>query len=746
MSKAWLKAIFVNVKPPKKLLTMKFQLGRTLLIAVVAFLLAVVVDEETNFEARLGLDTLFKLRPNRKPPDDVVIVTIDEHSDAAYGLGTDISQWRSKHAGLIKSLKDQGVALVVFDLFFSNPQPEIDTPLAEAMAEAGNVIAGECVLTQKNGWGLCGNRPIPNQPVQVYQPVPALEQAMLDNGAFPASKDTGNYVLRQSWTFLETKPTLPILAWFHWLNIKKQLQKVVQPNQPLSQWLSEQRGQCPLTTRKNVLSESEHDRLGQRINDLICRGSTRFLDFYGPPKTFKMLSYSDVRDGKATQVDSSGKVSKLNLKDKIVFVGLLPRRTQPYIDSFITPLTTTESGEMAGVEVMATHFANILEGREVTQPTDPALTMLAFGVLISFLLTTLPGRKGGFAGVLFSGLYFGLAFWCFQESGTWLPIAAPFLQFSVALVMSLCWSYWDEVIERQRLAKIIIKLTGENKRLINRLIDPEKNPNFLSKPLNREGGSDKLGVCLATDIEGYTELARRTDNTKLRNLLEDYYEVLGEVVSEHGGKVANIAGDGMIAVWVDQPIETLQLLACKAAIQGEQALSRFNATLNGETLVTRFGLHKGGFAMGPLGGVVGKHNPIGYDINIASRIEAANKKLGTRILASQSVVIGINTIMNRPIGAFLLKGVEESIEIAEIVGIESEVCKPKRQMLKRFANGLKAFRAGKWYAAHSVFTELFTIEAGDGPTKFYKSVAKTYQETPPSDWQGYIDLETIQGN
>ena len=79
---------------------------------------------------------------------------------------------------------------------------------------------------------------------------------------------------------------------------------------------------------------------------VICQEESHFLDFYGPPQTFRMESYSAVYQGKVT-----------DLKDKVVFVGKANRSFSPgKTDYFPTPYTDTRSGKMAGVEIMATHL------------------------------------------------------------------------------------------------------------------------------------------------------------------------------------------------------------------------------------------------------------------------------------------------------------------------------------------------------------------------------------------------------
>ena len=143
---------------------MKSKLLRPVVIALIAFLIGCLVDEGFRVETRLGLDTLFHFRGTRTPPDNVVIVTIDEASDKEYDIGTNFTLWRGKHAQLIKALHDQGAALILFDFYFSDPQVDVDPVLAEGMRKAGNVLAVDCVQRKKMA-GDCAaiGRHLPNR-------------------------------------------------------------------------------------------------------------------------------------------------------------------------------------------------------------------------------------------------------------------------------------------------------------------------------------------------------------------------------------------------------------------------------------------------------------------------------------------------------------------------------------------------------------------------------------------------------
>jgi adenylate cyclase len=594
------------------------------------------------------------------------------------------------------------------------------------------VLAGECLQTNESGWGECGEPPGQTPPkhsaIQIVNyPTPKLAKSMLDHGLFYLRYNGKDNVVRQAWTFLDSpinRPTLPVLSWFHFQNQKGALQEILQPTAPLSNWLSEKRRNCRNNVTEITTKLSKRSNLENRINDLICQGNSRYLDFYGPPKTSRMESYGAVREGRIS-----------DLKDKIVFVGKVPIYGQPSKDdSFETPV-----GLMAGVEVMATFFANLLEDREIKHPLPTVLVMVIFGVIVSFLLTKFVGRNGIVASLLFSACYAKLAVMGFNNYSLWLPLFLPILlQLPIASFISLYWWHIDHLKEEKRLKAIIDQLEKENKEEVNRFIDEFKktyNPNLEIKKIRSKG--EVSGVCLVSDIEGSVELCQKYTSSESSAIFSEYFKVLEPIVSSHGGEIVQIAGDGMIAIWVDPGLANKKLAACKAAIKMKQAVDEYYSS--GRTVLpTRFGLHEGTFTLEQVWPEKPEKpgNVVGDVVNTASRIEQVNKILGTKILVSSLVAIDLINIITRPVGAFPLKGKTYPLSLVEIVSIKSETNLRKYFLIRRyfyqFKHGLKAFQSGDWVAAQKVFCTLNEKNINDGPTKYYLKMSQIYLDNPPS--------------
>jgi len=728
---------------------MKHHILRATAIALVTFLLGSGIDYLTNLESTVGLNTLFGLRGARRPPADVVVVAMDEASETRLGVGQDLTRWRQFHAGLIRQLQRQGAALIVFDLQFIVPHPEVDAALAAAIKAAGNVLLTDCVQKFRHGtedyYGReeCSENykePAVRKEGSVGQPLseqlvamrkipatPMLIQSVLDHAPFVLVNDAKDATVREIWTYydaLAETPSLPVVVWLNFLRRSGVLSGGL--DAPLSQGLTEQRRHC-LNAKGHGAGKSA---LEKRIVAVICGEDSRYLDYYGPPHTFRMESYSDVYEGKVS-----------DLRDKVIFVGKANRLyASGKTDYFQTPFTDSRSGRMAGVEIMATQFANLSEGRFVESPLPPWLPQVAFGFLIGLILMRLTGFYGLLVSLLAGGAYASLVFGCFTRYSLWLPVAAPLLiQLPLSWLIALSWSRLDLLNERKRILDFVHQVFPQWLHFLPASPGqwyPEKNAAQMS--------SERYvrALCLATDIEGYTAVAAQHSPREMWELLKSYYQVLGFPVTSHDGIIANIQGDEMMALWVDLCADSQRHSACLAALEIEQAVERFNQTSTVGRLPTRIGLHEGEIVLGSgESGGFRFYNPFGDTVNTASRIQGVNKYLGTKILASKAVADSLTQVVCRPVGKFRVEGRCEALELVEIIDKATDDNDPNDWIHRKFAHGLRLFQQGNWAQAVLVFQNILNEHGNDNPSRYYLERAQAYQQQPPADWDGVVTLE-----
>jgi adenylate cyclase len=189
---------------------------------------------------------------------------------------------------------------------------------------------------------------------------------------------------------------------------------------------------------------------------------------------------------------------------------------------------------------------------------------------------------------------------------------------------------------------------------------------------NRWPWIDKcFGACVITDAGHYTAIAERIDAAKAVDLVNCYLEVLFKPVFVNGGAVSDVKGDGMLAVWTEPaPSAELRSRVCRACLQMAEGAERFARSLPGFT--TRIGASYGPLALAAIGTPEHhEYRAVGDTVNTASRLEALNKALGTRVLVSASLAEGLPGLRVRDLGKVRLPGKANRVGVLELLGYES---------------------------------------------------------------------------
>jgi adenylate cyclase len=155
-------------------------------------------------------------------------------------------------------------------------------------------------------------------------------------------------------------------------------------------------------------------------------------------------------------------------------------------------------------------------------------------------------------------------------------------------------------------------------------------------------GVEKRLAVLFSDIEDYTVFAETLPAYDVIHVLNRYFELMSEVVRAHRGRISDFIGDGLMVVFGMEDEATAAADAVAAARAMLLAVDRLNPYLRsmyGCGFRIRIGVHYGDVVVGHIGGPdMRKLATIGDTVNVAARIEAANKECGTSLLVSQAVV------------------------------------------------------------------------------------------------------------
>jgi adenylate cyclase len=237
------------------------------------------------------------------------------------------------------------------------------------------------------------------------------------------------------------------------------------------------------------------------------------------------------------------------------------------------------------------------------------------------------------------------------------------------------------------------------------------SPNLAQRLASDSGAVDLQGqrrdiATLFTDIANFTALVETLEPNVLGPLLNDYLTGMTDIVFAHDGTVAKIVGDALHVLFGapgEQPDHAARAVACALELDEYAETFRRQSHQKGIALgVTRIGVHAGPAIVGNFGG--GRffdYTAYGDTINVAARLEGANKQLGTRICVSKTLAAKVDGFKGRPVGDLVLRGKTEALRAFEPLRTEQFSLPATTSYLDAFAkleNGDAGAMAG--FAAH----------------------------------------------
>ena len=177
-------------------------------------------------------------------------------------------------------------------------------------------------------------------------------------------------------------------------------------------------------------------------------------------------------------------------------------------------------------------------------------------------------------------------------------------------------------------------------------------------------------AAIFTDVTGFTSLVETAEPELLSMLLNEYVGGMTEIVFVHEGTVAKVMGDGLHILFNapgDQPDYATRAVACALDLDTWAMKFRDRWKAKGVNFgITRIGVHAGPVLVGNFGGNrFFDYTAYGDTINTASRLETANKFLGTRICVSAAVAGAASGFRGRPVGDLMLRGRSEPLRAYE---------------------------------------------------------------------------------
>ena len=240
-------------------------------------------------------------------------------------------------------------------------------------------------------------------------------------------------------------------------------------------------------------------------------------------------------------------------------------------------------------------------------------------------------------------------------------------------------------------------------------------------PLELPAIKEKLAVCVMTDAEQYTAVVEDMPPAEVVALINRYFAELFRAVFTHGGRVADVKGDGMLAIWTDDQgdaqLRERAAVGCMALLAANE---RFNLSSPSRRLPTRIGVDFGPVAVAPVGAMeCYELRIVGDTVNTSSRLEQLNKALGTQVLVSEAFARDIDNLLFRDLGRFLLRGKQVPVRVFELVCPADAATSAQLSLCRRFSEALHAWDTGRFPLAAERFHAMARDFPRDGPTRYF---------------------------
>ena len=243
---------------------------------------------------------------------------------------------------------------------------------------------------------------------------------------------------------------------------------------------------------------------------------------------------------------------------------------------------------------------------------------------------------------------------------------------------------------------------------------------------------------LFTDIRGFTSLCEKISPKEVIRLLNRYLDLETKIIFENDGDVDKYVGDEIMAFFSGPKKE---INACKAAMEIRKAMYREKQAALEEgvdSISIGIGINSGSVVFGSVGSETRKDfTSIGDTVNLAARLESANKEYGSKAIISEAVYEKLNgSFVCRELDFVTVKGKTEPVRIYEILQAKEAATEKILDLKRTFETGLSYYRKRKWDNAEKYFSD--NIEKyNDAPSKVFLKRVNHYQVSPPKPrWKG----------
>lgn len=681
----------------------------------------------------LSLDILttlrWKLIGDRRDPatSPVVVVAIDDETyDTPPFKGSPTQTWTREVGRVLGSITEGGAKVIGFDVIFKNSIEQSEIPFGEAplgsrmkgfdrdylialrkLSDSGKLVLGE-ILSNDHP-----DRPDRAQQLAVKNNIRALN----------VHTDPDDVIRRMPLSFSIAGQPVPAMA---------------------VELASRALGAQPETGPAGATNLS-----GYAIPSAVPNALT--LNFRGMGRDVPAYSFADLRacvekgdidffrrafDGKIVLLGSilnsdDRKLTSMHLSGG--YDGIPMQRC-----ALPAPASTAQRARsaVAGVFVHATAVRNLLEHDAIAELGFPLRTILTivFAAIIAAAACLLAPTAAAITWLGLTVAYAAVAVSIFAHAIA-LPLTEPVLAGLTALAMIIGYRFVIADREERFLRKSFAFYLAPE--VIDGMVASGKMPVL--------GGEMRDITMFFSDLSGFSSIAEKMTPSELVALMNDYLSAMTDIIESHGGYVDKYIGDSIVAMFgapADDPDHARNAVA--AALQCRDRLDELNEShpaFRGRGLAHRIGLNSGEAVVGNIGSRRRFNYTVMSDtVNLASRLEGANKYFGTVIMASEMTVNKSRSAYTwRELDMVRVQGRDEPIRVYEPLAEKNQETQEQGIRAATYAMGLACWRARDFAKA----AELFESAASDDPPcEYFARRARTLAaHPPPADWAPVNTLE-----
>jgi adenylate cyclase len=248
------------------------------------------------------------------------------------------------------------------------------------------------------------------------------------------------------------------------------------------------------------------------------------------------------------------------------------------------------------------------------------------------------------------------------------------------------------------------------------------------------------------DIAGFTGLSERMGD-RVVPLLSRYLDITSEVIVANGGTIDKFIGDAVMAFWgAPQPQADHALSCCRAALACRKAIAESGLADDlGRPLHIRIGINSGQMLVGNIGSELRlNYTVIGDAVNVASRLESANKIYGTQILIGEETErLARGMILTREIDRVAVYGREEGLSAFQLIDLAGAHDSGRRERwILSYEQGLAKYRDRDPVGAAAEFEAVLRERPQDLAARVLLERCENVQERLPDDWHPIAALKS----